>query len=171
MGAQCNNYEVAEAIYNQSKRFGINPAWIFSIVKNESACDPQAVRRVKAKGLMQLMDPTALAIADNLGMKQANGKSHTTSSIGKLMLENMSLNVEFGIRYFREQFYNITGQALSALRSMPGITVGLELAVAAYNAGPFAVTQHKGIPPYRETREYVSRVIQTAKNYFSAQEL
>lgn len=34
----------------------------------------------------------------------------------------------------------------------------LELALAAYNAGEHAVDRHRGVPPYRETRNYIQRI-------------
>jgi soluble lytic murein transglycosylase-like protein len=36
----------------------------------------------------------------------------------------------------------------------------LTLALAAYNAGERAVLNYRGVPPYRETRQYVSRILQ-----------
>lgn len=54
-------------------------------------------------------------------------------------------NVEVGSRYLKSLLLDFDGD--------------LELSLAAYNAGPAAVLRHKGIPPYRETRAYVKKVL------------
>jgi len=41
----------------------------------------------------------------------------------------------------------------------------LALALAAYNAGPGAVSKFKGVPPYRETQTYIERVMKSYKGY------
>jgi soluble lytic murein transglycosylase-like protein len=39
----------------------------------------------------------------------------------------------------------------------------VRLALAAYNAGVFAVTKYGGVPPYRETQDYVRRIMALAR--------
>jgi soluble lytic murein transglycosylase-like protein len=54
-------------------------------------------------------------------------------------------NVRGGTRYLRYLVDRFPGR--------------LDLAVAAYNAGPGAVERYGGVPPYRETKDYVRRVM------------
>jgi soluble lytic murein transglycosylase-like protein len=56
-------------------------------------------------------------------------------------------NLEGGTAYLR--------QMLDRYRDQPN---RLERALAAYNAGPAPVDRHGGLPPYRETVDFVSRV-------------
>ena len=64
---------------------------------------------------------------------------------------------------------NIEGGTLYLSRLLNQFDQNVELAAAAYNAGPGAVVEYGGIPPYRETREYVRRVKILYRRYRSAE--
>ncbi len=54
---------------------------------------------------------------------------------------------------------NIRGGTLYLRRQLDRFSGDLKLALAAYNAGPGAVTQYGDVPPYAETRNYVRKVL------------
>ncbi|MCL2102554.1 MAG: lytic transglycosylase domain-containing protein [Syntrophorhabdaceae bacterium] len=64
-------------------------------------------------------------------------------------------NVEGGIRYLKGLLVAFDGNVTKA--------------VAAYNAGPNAVRRYGGVPPYKETREYVKRVLRYYRQYSSVE--
>lgn len=55
------------------------------------------------------------------------------------------INIMVGTWYLRKMLNMFNGDPI--------------LALAAYNAGPQKVKKHKGVPPYRETREYIRKVL------------
>jgi len=64
---------------------------------------------------------------------------------------------------------NIEGGTLYLSRLLERFDQSVELAAAAYNAGPGAVSEYGGVPPYKETREYVRRVKILYRRYSSAE--
>ncbi len=69
----------------------------------------------------------------------------TASKLGVKDRFDPADNVDGGVRYLRELLLLYNGDMAKAL--------------AAYNAGPQRVQQYKGVPPYRETHDYVARII------------
>jgi soluble lytic murein transglycosylase-like protein len=80
----------------------------------------------------------------------------TASRLGVANAFDPQSNVGGGSRYLREllELYNFD----------------LIKALAAYNAGPKRVEQYKGVPPYRETRAYVARIVREYNRKKIAQE-
>jgi soluble lytic murein transglycosylase-like protein len=54
---------------------------------------------------------------------------------------------------------NLRGGTSYLRRMIDRFNGSIELALAAYNAGPEAVAKYKGIPPFRETLDYVRRIL------------
>lgn len=119
--------------YGDQQEFWVDPRLIMAIVWSESAFRPRAVSKVGAMGLGQLMPATAKS---------------------------------FGIRDPFDPIQNLYGCVKYNEREMyrwRGNDNWIELVVASYNAGAGAVQKFKGIPPYRETQNFVSIV---KKRYF-----
>ncbi len=126
---------VPELVDQAGAQHHIDADLLASVIRAESGGRTNAVSRTGARGLMQLMPGTA----HQLGVNDAFRPDQ---------------NIAGGSTYL-DQLLN---------RYDPNNdTDGLALALAAYNAGPAAVDRYHGIPPYRETRAYVIRVMNEFK--------
>jgi soluble lytic murein transglycosylase-like protein len=72
---------------------------------------------------------------------------------------------ELGVDDAYDPWQNIDGGTKYLCELIDRFPGELELALAAYNAGPEAVRQYQGIPPYKETRGYVKRVLAYYKKF------
>ncbi len=66
--------------------------------------------------------------------------------------------LEMGVRHIYDIEENIMG-GVKYLSQLINRFKNWKLAIAAYNAGPSAVEKYKGVPPYKETRNYVRKVL------------
>lgn len=136
---------------------GVDRAFALAITRQESEFDPNAVSSAGAVGLMQLLPSTARQVAQKAGM-----------SFSPADLYNPAKNMQLGTLFLASLLNNYGG-------AMP-------LAIAAYNAGPGRVRQwldtygdyRKGeigqlewleLIPFRETRNYVQRVLENYEVY------
>jgi soluble lytic murein transglycosylase len=129
----------------------LDPYLVLALVRQESLFNPQARSVSDARGLMQLMRTTADRIGPSAGVQQAS-----------LNLYDPSLSVRVGTAYLKSLFEMFGGDPFKA--------------VAAYNAGEHAVQGWIAKYPgdddqwvenigFRETRDYVKRVIGGLREY------
>lgn len=136
-----------------SRRFGIDSAWAYGIMRQESRFQTAAQSGAAAQGLMQIIPSTARQIAKGLG-----------ESVGNL--NNADTNIRYGTKFLSDLQGRFGGQ--------------LAPATAGYNAGPNAARawlpkthtmsadQYVEAIPYSETRDYVKHVMENATIYSTA---
>jgi len=116
-------------------------AFVKSIVRAESNFDIDAVSPKGAIGLMQLMPATA----EEYGAEDPAVPEQ---------------NIDAGTRYLRF-LMDRYGNRRNSLKRV----------IAAYNAGPGNVDRYRGVPPFRETRTYVTRVLGFMREFEGSQKL
>jgi soluble lytic murein transglycosylase len=143
----------SEPVQKEAKRRALDPAWIYAVVRQESAMMPRVQSSAGALGLMQVMPQTGREIARRLRLARPDRRQ----------LLKPETNIHFGSYYLR--------QVLQQFDHNP------VLATAAYNAGPHRI--RKWYPkhgtmaadiwvesiPFDETREYVRHVMAYAVFY------
>ena len=136
----------ADIIQREARKNGIDPAWVAAEIRAESTFNPSARSPADARGLMQVLPSTGAAVARRLGMAWS----------GPASLYDPETSIVLGTAYLREK------------EDMYGHPY---IAIAAYNAGPTPTSrwlaQRPAMDPdvwietisYRETREYVARIL------------
>jgi hypothetical protein len=118
---------------------GVMPSTMLAEAARSHGLDPgllEAVAWQESRGRMSAVSPKGAR-----GVMQL--MPATAAELG-VRPDDLADNIRGGAIYLRRQ--------LDRFGSIP-------LALAAYNAGPGAVLRYRGIPPYRETRDYVARIM------------
>jgi soluble lytic murein transglycosylase-like protein len=118
----------------------------------EAAAARNGVDPAVLHGLIQQesgFDPSSQSGAGAMGLTQL--MPGTASSLGVSNPLDPAESIEGGARYLAQMMSRFGGNTTDAL--------------AAYNAGPGAVSQYGGVPPYPETQSYVEKVMGYAESW------
>lgn len=118
---------------------------IIQFTAKKYGVDPKLVMAV-AK-VESNLTPDVVSSAGAVGVMQL--MPETAKGLGVRNSKDPRDNIDGGVRYLKQLIGNFDGDITKA--------------VAAYNAGPQAVKNYNGIPPYSETKEYVSKVMALCK--------
>ncbi|HNX77945.1 MAG TPA: lytic transglycosylase domain-containing protein [Candidatus Rifleibacterium sp.] len=138
-----------------AKKFGIDPFWILSIMREESHFKVDTLSRSNAMSLMQILPSTGKWIAGKLGEK----------GFKKDDLWNVDLNIRYGSWYLRYLADLFNGDLFLASASYNGGQGNIQRKV---EAGPYAglpVLERLDRVPLPETRDYYKKVMGSHLNY------
>jgi soluble lytic murein transglycosylase-like protein len=139
---------IEEMIIETAKRYGGHPALVRAGINPvEFRCWFQGLVKQESGFSIGARSPAAA-----FGLTQIIPGTAKYLGVYPEYYDDPMLQLDGGARYLLEQ--------LSAFGSMP-------LALAAYNAGPGAVQKYGGIPPYKETQDYVVRITANYNAYAS----
>ncbi|MBS1269181.1 MAG: Soluble lytic murein transglycosylase [Gammaproteobacteria bacterium] len=118
----------------------------------ESVARRHDVESALVKAIVQAesaFDPWAVSRSGAQGLMQVLPETASRFAIDDLSDPRENLNA--GVRYLKQMLERFDGD--------------VTMAVAAYNAGPNAVRRYRGVPPYSETRRYLSKVMRLRNAY------
>jgi soluble lytic murein transglycosylase-like protein len=132
--------------------------------------DSQAIRPATARLMRSpaaLLNDAAKAhgldrgLLEALAWQESRGRTAAVSPKGAIGVMQLmpGTAAELGVR-IDDVADNIRGGALYLRRQLDRFGGSVPLALAAYNAGPGSVIRYGGVPPYRETQNYVARIMQ-----------
>lgn len=127
------------------------------VLSNMPLADAKLSTLIESAARKYKVDPKLVAAVAEV---ESNGRQEAVSSVGAIGVMQLMPDTaaSLGVDPYDKQ-QNIEGGAKYLRQMLDTFGGDLKKAVAAYNAGPGAVKAYGGIPPYKETQNYVSKVL------------